>query len=264
MTVADLEKDQIEALDTLAEEIRNRRPLVAFTGAGISTESGIPDYRGKNGLWTSGSEKPMLYDDFMENEDLRQRWWTELPKRVESAVVREPNEGHLALVRLERANILAATITQNIDGLHRDAGTHPDRLIELHGNTRTIRCTQCGTVFPVADFLARFGDEPEPPPCPVCAGIVKNGTIAFGQPMPKEELKLAFAVAEEAAVMLVVGSTLLVTPAARVPAIAKASGAYLAILNIGETALDSYADLRLEVPSGAALTYLADRVLDQS
>lgn len=264
MTVTALEKDQIEALNQLAGEIRSRPPLVAFTGAGISTESGIPDYRGKNGLWTSGSEKPLMYDDFMENEDIRQRWWTELPKRVESATVREPNEGHRALVRLERANILAATVTQNIDGLHRDAGTHPDRLIELHGNTRTIRCTQCGTVFPITDFLTRFGDEPEPPPCPVCGGIVKNGTIAFGQPMPQEEVKLAFAVAEEAGVMLVVGSTLLVNPAARVPAIAKAAGAYLAILNIGETGLDAYADMRLEVPSGAALTYLADRILEQS
>ena len=160
--------------------------------------------------------------------------------------------------------MLGATITQNIDGLHRDAGTHPDRLVELHGNTRSIRCTDCATLWMTRDFLDEFGGSETPPPCPVCGGIVKNGTVAFGQPMPVEELKLAFAIAEESRVMLVVGSTLLVNPAARVPAIAKASGATLAIINIGETALDPYADVRLEASAGPALSYLTEQTLTRS
>jgi NAD-dependent deacetylase len=248
----------------LAEVIHERRPTVAFTGAGISTDSGIPDYRGKNGLWTTGAAQPVTYQEFMGDPERRVAWWRELPDRIAREPGVEPNDGHRALVKLERAGVLGATITQNIDGLHRDAGTHPDRLVELHGNLRSIRCTDCATMWPTTEFLADHGASETPPPCPVCGGIVKNGTIAFGQQMPVEELKLAFAIAEEAEVLLVVGSTLLVNPAARVPAIAKASGAHLAIINMGETALDAYADTRLEAPAGPALSYLAARVLERA
>ncbi len=253
----------MRALDELTETILANGPLVAFTGAGISTDSGIPDYRGKNGLWTTGSAQPVTYEEFMEDEERRLSWWRELPERLENQRQVEPNDGHRALVELEKAGLLGATITQNIDGLHRNAGTHPDRLVELHGNLQTIRCTECGTLWMTRDFLAEFGGRTTPPPCPVCGGIVKNGTIAFGQPMPVEELKLAFAIAEETGVMLVVGSTLLVNPAARVPAIAKAAGATLAIVNLGETALDAYADVRLEAPAAPALVYLAAQVLER-
>ena len=261
MTTKLLTDEHLERLDNLADVIRSRPPLVAFTGAGISTDSGIPDYRGKNGLWTTGDAQPVTYQEFMDDPERQRAWWNELPGRLQRRGDVKPNEAHDALVRLERAGKLGATITQNIDGLHRDAGTHPDRLIELHGNLQTIRCTHCGTVWTIEDFLNEFGGSEEPPPCPVCDGVVKNGTIAFGQPMPEEELKLAFVVAEEAQVMLVVGSTLLVNPAARVPAIAKATGAHLAIINIGETALDAYADTHLDAPAGPALTYLTDKVL---
>lgn len=264
MTENILDPADRQALDELAGLITKHRPLVAFTGAGVSTDSGIPDYRGKNGLWTTGSAQPVTYEEFMEDPERRQAWWNELPSRLQETRKVEPNDAHHALVRLERAGLLGATITQNIDGLHRDAGAHPDRLIELHGNLQTIRCTECATIWPTREFLDEHGDSETPPPCPVCGGIVKNGTIAFGQPMPVEELKLAFAIAEETAVMLVVGSTLLVNPAARVPAIAKAAGAHLAIVNIGETALDGYADTRLEAPAGPTLTYLTARILEAS
>ncbi len=264
VTNGKLKNEHQRQLDELADLITTKRPLVAFTGAGISTDSGIPDYRGKNGLWTTGSAQPVTYEEFMEDEERRLTWWRELPDRFRNGRKVEPNDAHHALVRLERAGLLGATITQNIDGLHRDAGTHPDRLVELHGNLQTIRCTECGTLWMTRAFLDDHGDRATPPPCPECGGIVKNGTIAFGQPMPVEELKLAFAIAEESGVMLVVGSTLLVNPAARVPAIAKASGAVLAIVNIGETALDGYADYRLEAPAGPALVYLTDRLLQRS
>ena len=250
-------------LDELAGVIRKRRPLVAFTGAGISTESGIPDYRGPQGLWTSGSATPVMYDEFMSDPEARQRWWRSLPERYERASFHRPNDGHRALVRLEQSDVLAVTITQNIDGLHQDAGSDQERVVELHGNTRRIRCTSCKRVFPIDTFLDLHERQEHPPGCPVCGGILKSASVAFGEPMPEENLNLAVAVARQAGVMLVVGSTLTVNPAARIPEIAWQSGAYLAIINQGETALDREADVRLEMPAGPALTYLADRLLSK-
>jgi NAD-dependent deacetylase len=260
-SATDLTSEHHAALIDLAGIITERRPLVAFTGAGISTESGIPDYRGPNGLWTTGSAKPVTYDEFMSDEQARLAWWHALPERYAQNRGPTHNAGHTALVRLEQAGILAATVTQNIDGLHTSAGSEPERVIELHGNTRTIRCTNCGRIYAVADFIETAADLTAPPSCPNCGGILKSGTIAFGQPMPQQELRTAFAMAQSTGVMLVVGSTLLVNPAARVPAIAKASGAYLAIINIGETALDDDADLRIEAAAGPALTTLASLLL---
>jgi NAD-dependent deacetylase len=250
-----------QALDDLASVIGKRRPLVAFTGAGISTESGIPDYRGPQGLWTTGSARPVHYSDFMDDREARMQWWQALPERVAGNQKRVPNAGHEALVRMERHGVLAATITQNIDGLHIDAGASRERVIELHGNTRTIRCTSCARTYPIHPFVELVPTLEEPPTCAACDGILKSGTVAFGEPMPQREMQVALALARQAAVMLVVDSTLLVHPAARVPAVAREHGAYLAIINIGETALDDEADMRLEVPAGPALSYLADRIV---
>ena len=259
-----LTPDQTNSLDVLAEIIRFHAPLVAFTGAGISTESGIPDYRGPQGLWTTGSARPFTYEDFMSNPDARREWWRNLPERLAQAEAQQPNQGHEALVRIERASVMLASITQNIDGMHQVAGSDAEQVIELHGKRRTIRRTHCGTVFPVRDFVDRVVVQDDPPPCPRCGGILKSGTIAFGQPMPQDEMRVAFAVAAQAGVMLVVGSTLMVNPAARVPAVAKAAGAYLAIINLGETAMDAEADLVVHAAAGPALTYLADRLIGQS
>lgn len=258
MTATSLTPKQRAALDRLAGTIRERPPLVAFTGAGISTASGIPDYRGPNGLWTVGDVKPFTFDAFMSDPAARRAWWRALPERWAQANRQEPNAGHVALVRLERAGLLVTTITQNIDNLHLRAGTALDRLVELHGNTRSLRCTRCGTIFPVAEFVDLVATHDEPPPCPVCGGILKSATVAFGEPLPARELRLALALAQRSGVLLVVGSTLLVNPAARIPAIAKEAGAYLAIVNHGATALDAQADLVLDVPASIALTHLAD------
>ncbi|MEX1157582.1 MAG: Sir2 family NAD-dependent protein deacetylase [Thermomicrobiales bacterium] len=261
MHAATMSPELLESLARLTGVIRERRPLVAFTGAGISTESGIPDYRGPNGLWTTGSAKPVTYEDFMSSEEAQLAWWHALPGRYTQNRGTTYNAGHAALVALERAGLLAATVTQNIDGLHIEAGSDPERVIELHGNTRTIRCTNCGRIYPIADFIESAASLSAPPACPNCGGILKSGTVAFGQPMPQRELQTALAMAQTTGVMLVVGSTLLVNPASHVPAVAKASGAFLAIVNIGETTLDSDADLRIEAPAGPALTYLASELL---
>jgi NAD-dependent deacetylase len=260
-TTVKLAPSQIEQLDQLATVVRSRPPLVAFTGAGISTESGIPDYRGPNGLWTTGSTKPVTFQEFMASEEARLAWWHALPERYARNDQPVYNAGHLALAALERAGALEAVVTQNIDGLHVASGSELERVIELHGNTQTIRCTNCGRIYPVENFIERAASLPAPPPCPNCGGILKSGTIAFGQPMPQAELLRALTIAQQAGVMLVVGSTLLVNPAARVPAVSKASGAFLAIVNIGETALDDEADLRIEAPAGPALTVLAEMLL---
>ncbi|HEX5164879.1 MAG TPA: Sir2 family NAD-dependent protein deacetylase [Thermomicrobiales bacterium] len=261
LSTVKLAPEQIQQLEELAGVIRTRPPLVAFTGAGISTESGIPDYRGPNGLWTTGSAKPVTYQEFISSEEARLAWWHALPGRVAQNTRPVYNAGHLALAALERAGALEAIVTQNIDGLHVESGSEPERVIELHGNTRTIRCTNCGRIYPIENFIERAASLTAPPPCPNCDGILKSGTVAFGQPMPQAELLRALTIAQQAGVMLVVGSTLLVNPAARVPAVAKASGAYLAIVNIGETALDDEADLRIEAPAGPALTVLAEMLL---
>ena len=252
---------QTEALVALAEVISQRPPLVAFTGAGISTESGIPDYRGPEGLWTTGSQKPLTYDAFMSDRETRRNWWRSLPERAAQLRSKQPNAGHAALVRMERADLLLSTITQNIDNLHIWAGSAPERVVELHGNTRSVRCTHCGTLFPVEEFIELAATQPEPEPCPVCGGVLKSATVAFGEQLSPRDLRLAMLVAQQSGVMLVVGSTLLVNPAARIPALARDAGAQLAILNHGATALDSVADLVLDVPAGPALTFLANTLL---
>jgi NAD-dependent deacetylase len=251
----------IAALDELANQILARSPLIAFTGAGISTESGIPDYRGKNGLWTTGGATPLTYQEFMSDPERRAAWWRSIPERFAQGRDRHPNAGHRALVTLEQAGLLRATITQNIDGLHLLAGAAPERVIELHGNGWTIRCTVCGTTWPAEEFVELAQQGGDPPPCTLCGGILKSGVVAFGEPLPLDALRQAFALAAEAGVMLVVGSTLLVNPAARVPDVAQQHGAYLAIINHGETALDGVADLVLDAPAGPSLSYLSDRVL---
>ncbi|MEI2619021.1 MAG: Sir2 family NAD-dependent protein deacetylase [Thermomicrobiales bacterium] len=261
MTTDSLTAFQTAQIDELAEIVRFHAPLVAFTGAGISTESGIPDYRGPNGLWTSGSQKPFTYDEFMSNPEARREWWRRLPARLDEVEARQPNAGHRALARIERAFVMLAIVTQNIDGLQQAAGSDPARVIELHGSSRQIRCSQCGIVYLAREILEAYSASQEPPPCPNCGGILKSGTISFGEPVPPDALRVAFAVAEQAGVMLVVGSTLLVNPAARVPAVAKKAGSYLAILNKGETGLDDSADLRVDAPAGLALDHLAARLL---
>lgn len=261
MISTELTPDQTHDIDELAEIIRFHAPLVAFTGAGISTESGIPDYRGPQGLWTTGNAKPFTYDDFMNNPDARREWWHRLPERLAEVEARQPNAGHMALTQIERAFVMLAIVTQNIDGLQQEAGSDPARVIELHGSSRMVRCTKCGERYLAREILEVYGDQPDPPPCPNCGGILKSGTIAFGEPVPQDALRVGFTVAQQAGVMLVVGSTLLVNPAARVPAIAKESGAYLAILNKGQTGLDDQADLRVDASAGLALTYLAERLL---
>jgi len=232
--------------------------MSAFTGAGISTESGIPDYRGPGGVWERNA--PPTLSDFRENAATRRQYWEERRERYPALRDTQPNAGHLALARLQSAGRLSHVITQNIDGLHQKAGSDPERTIELHGTAHQVRCLDCGASWPAEHIQARLKLEPLPN-CERCGGIVRAATVLFGQAMPADALRRAFAVAHSSDLMLVVGSSLVVQPAARVPEIAVASGAGLAIVNNEPTPLDGLADVVVRSSAGAVLSALADALL---
>jgi NAD-dependent deacetylase len=247
------------AVAALIEIARPARDITAFTGAGISTESGIPDYRGPGGVWERNA--PPTLSDFRENLDTRRQYWEERRERYPVLRDTEPNAGHLALARLESAGRLSHVITQNIDGLHQKAGSDPERTIELHGTAHRVRCLDCGASWPADEIQTRLELEPLPA-CEICGGMLRAATVLFGQAMPEDALRRAFDVARASDLMLVVGSSLVVQPAARLPQIAVASGARLAIVNNEPTPLDSLADVVVRSSAGAVLTALANGLLD--
>lgn len=246
-------------LDRMAEMIRSSSRMVAFTGAGISTESGIPDYRGPNGVWQTGNIPHV--DTIRTDADARKEFWQHRRETYPTMLARLPNAGHRSLVRFEQAGKLLAVVTQNIDGLHQKAGAGPDRVIELHGSSHHLRCMQCGTIYDGADIQKRLEAEEADPRCTVCGGPLRSSTILFGEALPPAALELAQRVTLAADLMLVVGSSLVVNPAARLPAIAQKRGARLIIINRTPTPLDSVADIRVGTEAGPTLAALADRVL---
>lgn len=247
-------------IDRMAELVRNSRRMVAFTGAGISTESGIPDYRGPNGVWQTGNIPHI--DTVRTDEEARRTFWQRRKETYPVMQARVPNEGHLALARLEQEGKLLAVITQNIDGLHQKAGNSPDRVIELHGSSHRIHCDHCGAEYDGEDIQQRLDAGEDDPRCDVCGGSLRTSTVLFGESLSPAALKLAQRVTLAADLVLVVGSSLVVNPAARLPSIAKERGAGLIIINRTETPLDSVADLRVDMDAGPTLGALADSVLN--
>jgi NAD-dependent deacetylase len=239
---------------------RDARRIVAFTGAGVSTESGIPDYRGPGGVWERNA--PPTLSDFRDNVETRDRYWQE--RRDRYAALRDaiPNAGHLALARLQAAGRLATVITQNIDGLHQKAGSDPAQTIELHGTAHRVRCLDCGASWPAETIQARLETEPLPV-CELCGGPLRAATILFGEALPEQALRRAFAAGRTCDLMLVVGSSLVVQPAARIPALAYANGARLVILNREPTPLDDLADVVVRGSAGPALAAIADALLGE-
>jgi NAD-dependent deacetylase len=249
-------KAAVAALVTLARPTRN---IVAFTGAGISTESGIPDYRGPSGVWER--KAPPTLQDFRENPETRRRYWSERQERYPSLRESMPNRGHLALARLEQAGRLSHVITQNIDGLHQKAGNDPATTIELHGTAHRVRCLDCEASWPALEIQDRLPSEPLPA-CQRCGGMLRAATVLFGEALPDGALRSAIAVASACDFMLVVGSSLIVQPAARIPEIAVRSGALLAIVNNEATPLDDLADIVVHAPAGDVLSAFSDALLD--
>lgn len=229
-------------LATAAGWITEAQRITVLTGAGISTDSGIPDFRGPNGIWTKNpaAEKASTLQHYLADPEIRKVAWR---NRLEMpAWTAEPNAGHRALVELEHRGVLHALVTQNIDGLHQKAGHDPDRVIEVHGTVWFTRCWDCDDRRPMAETLERLRAGEEDPPCRVCGGILKSDTISFGQALVPEVIDRALQVSEECDVMLAVGSTLSVYPAANCVPRAKMAGARVVIVNGDETAMDHYAD----------------------
>ena len=238
--------DQQQALDAGRALLATSTSVVVLTGAGISTDSGIPDFRGPNGVWTKDpeAEKLSTLDHYVSDRDVRIRAWQR--RLTTLSTTYEPNAGHRALVELERRGVLDTLITQNIDGLHLAAGTSAERLVEIHGCTRDVVCLSCDDRAPIEAALDRVRAGEADPACRSCGGILKTATISFGQGLVADDLARADAAARRADLLLAVGSTLGVYPVANVVPLAKYHGARVVIVNGGPTEMDDLADVRLE------------------
>lgn len=239
------EIDQLKALLNAAQRI------VVFTGAGISTESGIPDFRSPGGIWTKYA--PIEFSDFLASEEMRRESWRR--KFATDAVMRqaEPNAGHRAVARLVERGQCRAVITQNVDGLHQRSGVPDAQVIELHGNSTYAACLDCGERHELDEIKAIFADNESLPECKACGGIVKTATISFGQSMPVMAMARAQDATMAADLFLVLGSSLVVYPAAAFPLMAKKNGAELVIVNRDPTDQDTIADLVLHSEIGPTL-----------
>jgi NAD-dependent deacetylase len=238
-------RDPSADLDLARGLVQQAQRVVVLTGAGISTDSGIPDFRGPKGVWTRNpqAEKTATLQHYMSDPEIRKQAWR--GRRDSPAWKAEPNAGHRAIVDLEKAGKLHAVVTQNVDELHQRAGTDPSLVIEVHGTMRTVMCMSCEETAPMERALARVDAGEEDPPCRTCGGILKSATISFGQQLVPEVIDRAYTVAEEADVVLAVGTTLGVYPAANVVPIAKRNGASVIILNAEPTEMDDLADVVL-------------------
>jgi NAD-dependent deacetylase len=217
--------------------------ILVFTGAGISTGSGIPDFRGPGGAWTKS--EPVPYKDFMASTRAKQEYWRYKARTWPAFAAARPNAAHLAVAELERSGKVLAVVTQNIDSLHRAAGTHTDRLVELHGSGLYAECLDCLEWVSMDKALDKFNADGAPPQC-ACGGWLKPAVVMFGEPLDQENLIKAFRAAEGCDLAVAVGSSLSVEPAASVPLAAKAAGKPYIIVNQGPTAQDGAADVRLE------------------
>jgi NAD-dependent deacetylase len=247
-------------LETVATWIRDARQIVVLTGAGISTESGIPDFRGPQGVWTKNpeAEKTATLQYYMSDPDIRKRSWQ---NRLSSEMWRaEPNTGHRALADLERKASLHTLVTQNIDGLHQKAGTSPERVIEIHGNAHEIKCMSCTYRAPMDEALERVRAGEDDPRCLGCGGILKSATISFGENLVPADLERAQLAAQGSDLFLAIGTSLTVYPAAALPEVALNAGARLVVMNAQETPFDRVAAAVFNEELGAVLPDLVARV----
>lgn len=235
------------------------KKLVVFTGAGISTESGIPDFRGPDGLWTKVDPEDFTIDRFLNSGETRTKVWYYL---VEGGLMAnaEPNRAHLAIAELERLNKLSAVITQNIDNLHQRAGNNPKKVHELHGNMQWLVCLDCGERYDLELMRKKYPSPDHFPVCEKCGGILKPGVVFFGEALPQVTLMRATQEAQECDLLIVIGSSLVVYPAAYIPIYAKRSGANIVIINMGDTGHDDIADVFINAPAGETMTKIMEKL----
>ncbi len=240
---------------------RGVRALAVLTGAGVSTDSGIPDFRGPQGVWTRnpGAQQLFTYQAYVSDPAVRRRSWQ--ARRDHPALRAEPNAAHRALAELASSAIDTWIITQNIDGLHQKAGTPAERVIEVHGTMFSVVCVSCGDRSPIAGALSRVEAGEEDPDCPRCGGILKSATVMFGQPLDPGVFAQAEQAAQRCGLFLAIGSTLTVEPAASLCGVAVASGAALVIVNAGPTPYDGLATEVIREPIGTAVPRIARQLL---
>lgn len=247
-------------IDRVAEWIVASQRLVVFAGAGMSTESGIPDFRSPGGVWDKYDPGDFEFGRFIESERARENYWrmaTEMHDSMKNAL---PNAGHLAVAELERLGLLDCLITQNIDGLHFKAGNTEARVLELHGTAMHVSCLGCGKRYEREPVQVRIASGDRAPRCEGCGGLLKPATISFGQAMPERETTEAYRRSAASDLFIVIGSSLVVQPAASMPVAAKRAGARLVIVNRDETACDSIADLLVRGQAGPAMAAIVDQV----
>lgn len=245
-----------EHIAALRDMIYASHRVVVFTGAGISTESGIPDFRGPRGVWNS--QTPIDFRDFVESEQMRRESWQRKFADGLNLDGAEPNAGHRAITSLVEAGKITHIITQNVDGLHQKSGTPDELVIELHGNASYATCLACAKRYELEDIRGPFVERGVIPYCESCGGIVKTATISFGQAMPVEEMQRAEQATLDCDLFMAIGSSLVVYPAAGFPRMAKENGARLVIINEQETDLDMYCDLVLHEQIGPTLSQVVD------
>lgn len=255
MSAQNLEARIIQAADMIVHASN----VVVFTGAGVSTESGIPDFRSPGGIWTRFDPEDFTIQKFLSSPETRKKQWQILLDGGLFANA-EPNRAHLAVALLEEIGKLNCIITQNVDNLHQKAGNSPEKVYELHGNMRWLKCMSCDARYPVGDVVDRFRAKEEVPDCERCRGILKPDVVFFGELLPEWTLRNATARATRCELMIVIGSSLVVYPAAYMPMYAKESGAKLVIINNTPTSCDDVADVVIHHSAGAVMERIMENV----
>ncbi len=248
-----------EKIETVAHLIMTSNKVVVFTGAGVSTESGIPDFRSPGGIWSRFDPDDFTIDKFLHSVENRDRQWTFL---VSNGLFNQaqPNDAHKAIAWLEAIGKLSCIITQNVDDLHQKAGSDTDNIYELHGNMKWMKCLDCGARYSLDDLFLRFASQPKAPVCEQCGGILKAEVIFFGEALPEKTLKDATYHASTCDLLIVIGSSLVVYPAAYMPMYAKSGGARLVIINMSETPYDGEADILIRAGAGDTMTRVTAEV----
>ena len=247
-------------IDTISDMVVQSKKVVVFTGAGISTESGIPDFRSPGGIWDKYDPDEFIYQKFLSSEASREKYWEFSRVFWPTIVEAKPNPGHYAIAELYKMGKLDCVITQNVDGLHQEAGVPDERVIELHGTARWVNCLQCSKRYPRQEIQDRVESGEKVPGCDACSGMLKPATISFGQPMPQRETREAEVRSAACDLFLVAGSSLVVYPAAQMPLIARSSRAKLVIINLTATPHDQYADVVIYDKTGPALSQIVEQV----
>ena len=246
-------------IDLLCDLILQAKKIVVFTGAGVSTESGIPDFRSPGGIWDKYDPDEFTIQKFLGSAETRRKHWKMLS---ESSLITEtkPNPAHYAITKLDRLGKLDCVITQNVDNLHQKAGVPENKVFELHGNMKWTICLSCHQRFPTEELLQRIKQETDVPACPNCQGILKPDVVLFGEALPEKTLTEATRRSQNCDLLIIIGSTLVIYPAAYIPMYAKNAGAKLAIINLSDTPLDHYATLVIHGKAGEIMSRVIGKV----